>query len=47
MPPQGTDIEIARDATLFPITEIGSKLDIPVDALNLYGAHKAKIDYGF
>jgi len=47
MPPQGTDIEIARDATLFPITEIGSKIDIPVGALNLYGAHKAKIDYGF
>ena len=47
MPPQGTDIEIARKATLFPITEIGSKLDIPADALNLYGAHKAKINYGF
>ena len=47
MADQGSDIEIARAATLQPITEIGTKLDIPADALHLYGANKAKIDYEF
>ena len=47
MADQGSDIEIARAATLQTITEIGTKLDIPADALHLYGANKAKIDYEF
>ena len=38
-----TDIEIAREANLAPITEIASKLQIPEDALELYGNNKAKI----
>ena len=29
MAKQGTDIEIARGANQFPISEIGAKLDIP------------------
>ena len=38
-----TDIEIARKANLAPIAEIASKLQIPEDALELYGNNKAKI----
>ncbi len=38
-----TDIEIAREANLAPIAEIASKLQIPEDALELYGNNKAKI----
>jgi len=40
-----SDIEIAREATLQPITEIGAKLDIPADALLQYGPHKAKLSF--
>ncbi len=47
MADQGTDIEIARAATQLPITEIGSKLNIPSAALHPYGSNKAKVDYGF
>jgi len=39
-----TDIEIARQATLKPITEIASKLNINDDDLELYGRYKAKIN---
>ncbi|MGL4944093.1 MAG: formate--tetrahydrofolate ligase [Thermoguttaceae bacterium] len=39
-----TDIEIARAATLRPITEIAHKLDIPDDAVECYGRYKAKVD---
>jgi len=42
-----SDIEIAREATMQPIAEIGTKLDIPTDALLHYGPHKAKISYDF
>ncbi|MEJ8476104.1 formate--tetrahydrofolate ligase [Roseibium algae] len=38
------DIEIARAATMRPIAEIGSKIDIPEDALIPFGRTKAKID---
>lgn len=38
-----TDIEIAQEASLFPITEIAGKLQIPEDELELYGRYKAKI----
>jgi formate--tetrahydrofolate ligase len=38
-----SDIEIAREATLKPITEIAEKLGIPASALKPYGHDKAKI----
>lgn len=38
-----TDIQIAQEAELFPITQIADKLDIPADDLELYGKYKAKI----
>jgi len=42
-----SDIEIAREATMKPIAEVGGKLDIPADQLLHYGPHKAKISYDF
>jgi len=42
-----SDIEIAREATMQPIADIGDKLDIPADALLPYGQTKAKISYDF
>ncbi|WP_058485211.1 formate--tetrahydrofolate ligase [Defluviitalea phaphyphila] len=38
-----TDIEIAQEANMKPITEIASKLDINLDDLELYGKYKAKL----
>ncbi|MCB1702878.1 MAG: formate--tetrahydrofolate ligase [Pseudomonadales bacterium] len=38
------DIEIAREATLQPIAEIGAKLGIPADQLVHYGSTKAKVN---
>ena len=38
-----SDLEIARESTLRPIAEIAAKLEIPADALEPYGRHKAKI----
>ncbi len=38
-----TDIEIARGASVRPITEIAQRLEIPADALMQYGPYKAKI----
>ena len=40
-----SDIEIAREATMQPIAEIGAKLDIPADALLQYGPYKAKLSF--
>ncbi|MHC5654154.1 formate--tetrahydrofolate ligase [Stappia sp. ICDLI1TA098] len=42
-----SDIEIARAAKMQPITEIGARLDIPADALDSYGATKAKVRADF
>ncbi|WP_264050192.1 formate--tetrahydrofolate ligase [Methylobacterium flocculans] len=42
-----SDIEIARAATLQPITEVAARIGIPDDALHHYGRHIAKIDHGF
>ncbi len=42
-----SDIDIARAATLEPITAIGAKLGIPEDALIPFGHDKAKITSGF
>ncbi len=39
-----TDIEIARQATLKPITEVAAKAGVPDEALVPYGKYKAKVD---
>lgn len=39
-----TDIEIAKQATMRPITEIAENAGIPLDAVEQYGRYKAKID---
>jgi len=39
-----SDIEIARNATMKPISEVAAKLDIPESAIISYGKTKAKID---
>jgi formate--tetrahydrofolate ligase len=41
--PVRSSIEIARDAKMKPIAEIGCKLDIPNSAIVQYGPHKTKI----
>lgn len=38
-----TDIEIAQEASLKPITEVAKALQIPEEELELYGRYKAKI----
>jgi formate--tetrahydrofolate ligase len=42
-----TDLEIARAATLQPITAIAEKAGIPEEALIPFGRHKAKIELDF
>ena len=42
-----SDIEIAREATMQPIADIGAKLGIPADALLQYGPTKAKLSYDY
>ena len=42
-----SDIEIAREAKMKPITEVGEKLSIPADALMQYGPTKAKLSYDY
>ena len=44
---QKSDIEIAREASLRHITDIGSDLGIPESAIHCYGHYKAKIDFQF
>ena len=39
-----SDLDIAREATLIPISEIANRIDIPEDALLSYGPYIAKID---
>ncbi len=38
-----TDIEIAQEAKLIPVTEVAKLLDIEADDLELYGKYKAKL----
>ena len=38
-----TDIEIAQEAVMKPITEVAAALDITQDELELYGKYKAKL----
>ena len=40
-----TDIEIAQECTMEPITKIAEKAGIPDKYLEQYGKYKAKIDY--
>ncbi len=42
-----TDIQIAQEAQMLPITEIAKKAGIPEDDLELYGKYKAKISDDF
>ncbi len=43
-----SDIEIAREATMRPVVDVGAdKLDIPADALLNYGPHKAKVSMDY
>ena len=42
-----SDIEIAREATMEPIADIGAKLDIPAEHLHHFGPTKAKISFDF
>ena len=42
-----SDIEIAREATMQPIAEVGARIDIPAEHLLQYGPHKAKVSYDF
>ncbi len=42
-----SDIEIAREAKMRPIAEVGAKIGIPADALLQYGPTKAKVSYDF
>ena len=39
-----SDLEIAHNATILPIEEIARRAGINVDALELYGPYKAKIN---
>ena len=40
-----SDIEIAQSIQMKPIMEIASSLDIPEEAIELYGNTKCKVDY--
>ena len=42
-----SDIEIAREATMKPVSEVGAGIDIPADALLQYGPHKAKVSMDY
>lgn len=40
-----SDIEIAREANMEPITEVGAKVGIPSDAIMQYGPTKGKVSF--
>ncbi|MEL6713940.1 MAG: formate--tetrahydrofolate ligase, partial [Planctomycetota bacterium] len=40
-----SDLDIARDTALRPISEIAARYDIPEDALEPYGRYMAKVDH--
>lgn len=40
-----TDIQIAQEAKMLPITEVAEKIGIMADDLELYGKYKAKLSY--
>ncbi len=39
-----TDLEIAQEAKMLPITEIAKNIGLEEDEIELYGKHKAKVD---
>lgn len=41
-----TDVQIAREAKMLPITEIATRLGISTDDIELYGKYKAKLPEG-
>src|SRR5690606_1118447 len=43
----GSDIEIARAATMLPIEQVAAKLGIPDEHLHRYGRYKAKLSFEF
>ena len=47
MPDVKSDLEIARAATMKPITEIAETLGVPADRIRAYGPTKAKIDTSY
>lgn len=42
-----TDIQIAQEAVLLPVTEVAERAGIPREELELYGRYKAKISEPF
>ena len=42
-----SDIEIARQAKLRPILDVGAEIGIPANSLVPYGHTKAKIEFDF
>ena len=42
-----SDIEIAREAKMQPITQVAENIGIPADQLLQYGPHKAKLCFDF
>ena len=42
-----TDIEIAQECMMEPITKVAEKAGISEEYLEQYGKYKAKIDYNF
>src|SRR6266513_420942 len=42
-----SDIEIAREAKMKPIAEVGKRIGIPDSALLNYGPYKAKVSFDF
>ena len=40
-----SDIEIAQQANLKPITQIATEIGVDLDSLEPYGKYKAKIDF--
>ena len=42
-----SDIEIAREATMLPIDQVGAKLDIPKENLLHFGPYKAKLGFDY
>ena len=47
LPMPKSDIEIAREASMRPIAEVGEKLGIPAESLIQYGPHKAKVSFDY
>lgn len=42
-----TDVQIAQEANMLPVTEVAKTLDIPSDELEQYGKYKAKLSYNY